>query len=131
MTYPPATPAAQYPATLPRATRLNEGDTPPVTTTTPAPVAPAQPDQPAPVVAPAQPATPAAEPAPAQPATPAAELPTCRGLALSGYGSRAAYQAGAIDGMLKNEGMDFSWDVVTGIGSGALNAAILSMYSVD
>lgn len=27
--------------------------------------------------------------------------------------------------------MNFNWDVVTGVGSGALNAAILSMYTVD
>ena len=78
--------------------------------------------------------TPPAEtpvPATPAPAAPAAELPTCHGLALSGFGSRAAYQAGAIHGMLQKEGMNFNWDVVTGIGSGALNAAILSMYSVD
>ena len=76
-----------------------------------------------------------------------AEYTNCYGLALAGYGSRAAWQAGAIKGLAdalkglkeKDDPMDkhkdelhhYNWDVVGSVGSGAMNAAILSMYNVN
>jgi predicted acylesterase/phospholipase RssA len=85
---------------------------------------------------------------PAEPETPVETAPkvedkNCYGLALAGYGSRAAWEAGAIKGLVEslsglaaapaNEDIDhyYNWDVVGSVGSGALNAAILSMYNVD
>lgn len=53
----------------------------------------------------------------------------CRILALGGGTERGAYQAGAIIGLINNlPAGEAQWDVVTGIGIGALNAMMVANY---
>jgi hypothetical protein len=54
----------------------------------------------------------------------------CRVLALGGGSERGAYEAGVIMGLIQNLPPDeVEWDVVTGIGLGALNAAIVGQVA--
>ena len=57
----------------------------------------------------------------------------CRALAMSGGGSKGAFEAGALYGMYhaKPAGADFDWDVVTGVSAGAINAGALSIFSKE
>lgn len=53
----------------------------------------------------------------------------CYALVLSTGGDKGAYQAGAIQGLVEaTKGNGVQWDVITGIGAGALNAAIVGAY---
>lgn len=55
----------------------------------------------------------------------------CYVLALEGGGDKGAYQAGAIEGLVKYMNRTESqWDVVTGISVGALNGAGLSLFDI-
>eukprot|EP00349_Pseudokeronopsis_sp_Brazil_P011324 CAMPEP_0202977544 /NCGR_PEP_ID=MMETSP1396-20130829/84304_1 /ASSEMBLY_ACC=CAM_ASM_000872 /TAXON_ID= /ORGANISM="Pseudokeronopsis sp., Strain Brazil" /LENGTH=353 /DNA_ID=CAMNT_0049716299 /DNA_START=66 /DNA_END=1127 /DNA_ORIENTATION=- len=50
---------------------------------------------------------------------------------MSGGGSRAAYQAGAIYELIESlPAEDVTWDIVSGVSGGAMNAARMSSYSV-
>jgi len=56
---------------------------------------------------------------------------TCHALALSGGANRGSYEAGVIYGMshiLKSS--DLSYDVVTGVSAGALNAGAISLFPI-
>ena len=53
----------------------------------------------------------------------------CYGLALQGGGDKAAYQVGAIKGLIENlESDEVQYDVITGVGIGAINAAVLAAH---
>lgn len=55
----------------------------------------------------------------------------CRGLALAGGGDKGAYQAGVVQGLVSNlPAGEAEYDVVTGVGCGALNALIFASYPV-
>ena len=56
----------------------------------------------------------------------------CRALALSSGDENAAYQAGALKGIVGSKNFspeDFAYDTVSGISGGALNAVILGNYT--
>lgn len=52
----------------------------------------------------------------------------CYALALQGGGDKASYQAGALAELVANAG-NTSWDVVTGVGIGAINAGIIASHA--
>ncbi|CAG9317327.1 unnamed protein product [Blepharisma stoltei] len=55
----------------------------------------------------------------------------CRALSIGGGTDRGAYEAGAIIGLINSLPADESqWKVVTGVGTGALNALIVSQFSI-
>jgi len=52
-------------------------------------------------------------------------------LALSGGGSKGAYEAGVIYGLVNNGNPeDFQWDAVTGVSVGSINAAGLALFPI-
>ena len=56
-------------------------------------------------------------------------LPTCRGLVLQGGSDKGAYQAGALQGILEALGSEeISYDVISGVTIGAVNAAWMSQF---
>ena len=58
----------------------------------------------------------------------------CIALAMSGGGSKGAFEAGALYGLyhgVENAGTKFNYDVVTGVSAGAINAAGLSLWPID
>jgi predicted acylesterase/phospholipase RssA len=55
--------------------------------------------------------------------------PLCNVLALSGGGSFGAVQMGLLDGLLSNSMIPTSYDIITGISAGGLNAGFLSYYT--
>ena len=54
---------------------------------------------------------------------------TCNVLALSGGGAFGAVQAGILDGLLEAQAVPSTYDVITGISAGGLNAGFLSYYT--
>ena len=53
----------------------------------------------------------------------------CYGLALQGGGDKAAYQVGALEGLINSLPADeVQYDVITGVGIGAINAAIIASH---
>lgn len=54
---------------------------------------------------------------------------TCQVLALSGGGAFGAVQMGVLDGLIATGQAPTSYDIVTGISAGGLNAAFLSYYT--
>tara|TARA_B110001450_G_C17451092_1_gene412077 strand:+ start:43 stop:339 length:297 start_codon:yes stop_codon:yes gene_type:complete len=56
---------------------------------------------------------------------------SCTALAMSGGGSKGAFEAGAMWGLLKNDPNPekYRWDVVTGVSAGSLNAAIVTGFA--
>lgn len=59
----------------------------------------------------------------------AATLDICRGLALQGGSDKGAYQAGVLQGLFKKLGAEgISYDVVSGVTIGAINAAWISQF---
>ena len=52
-------------------------------------------------------------------------------LVLAGGGARAAYQVGALRGIADRAGTDITFPIVTGVSSGAINAAWLSSYDTS
>jgi len=55
----------------------------------------------------------------------------CKVLALSGGGDKGAYEAGVVNGLVNNlPAADVTWDVVTGISAGSINAAAIATYAV-
>lgn len=52
----------------------------------------------------------------------------CYALALQGGGDKAAYQAGALAEIIKQKGAEAQYDVITGVGIGAINGAILASH---
>lgn len=52
----------------------------------------------------------------------------CYALALQGGGDKAAYQAGAIAEILSQKGAEAQYDVITGVGIGSINGAVLASY---
>lgn len=60
---------------------------------------------------------------------PRAQQPYCDVLALSGGGSFGAVQMGVLDGLVSGNMVPVSFDIVTGISAGGLNAGFLSYYT--
>jgi len=61
-----------------------------------------------------------------------AESGKCRALAFSSGDESAAYQAGALSGIVASDKLtaeDYSYDSISGISGGALNAVLLSNYA--
>lgn len=59
-----------------------------------------------------------------------AQSTTCKVLALAGGGDKGAYQAGAIQGLVQAlPAGQATWDVVTGVGIGAVNALAAARYA--
>ncbi len=55
----------------------------------------------------------------------------CHALALSGGGSKGAYEAGVIHGLVHSlEPSEVTWDVVSGVSAGSMNAAGMSIFKV-
>ena len=54
---------------------------------------------------------------------------TCNVLALSGGGSFGAVQGGILEGLLESQSVPASYDVITGISAGGLNAGFLSYFA--
>jgi len=56
---------------------------------------------------------------------------SCTALAMSGGGSKGAFEAGAMWGLVKNDPNPekYKWDVVTGVSAGSLNAAIVTGFA--
>ena len=53
----------------------------------------------------------------------------CKALALSGGGSKGAYEAGVIYGLMhEGDPADYDWDVITGVSVGAINTAAIAMW---
>lgn len=52
----------------------------------------------------------------------------CYALALQGGGDKAAYQAGALAQIIAERGPEAQYDVITGVGIGAINGAILASH---
>jgi predicted patatin/cPLA2 family phospholipase len=52
----------------------------------------------------------------------------CYALALQGGGDKAAYQAGALAQIIAERGAEAQYDVITGVGIGAINGAILASH---
>lgn len=57
------------------------------------------------------------------------QQPVCNVLALSGGGSFGATQMGLLDGLLSNGVIPATYDIITGISAGGLNAGFLSYYT--
>ena len=58
-----------------------------------------------------------------------AQAARCRALAIGGGNDFGAYEAGAVIGLIQGLPLqEAQWDIVTGIGVGATNALMLSMY---
>jgi len=56
-------------------------------------------------------------------------LPICRGLVLQGGSDKGAYQAGALQGLLQKLGAEeISYDVISGVTIGSINAAWMSQF---
>lgn len=56
---------------------------------------------------------------------------SCHALVLSGGGNKGAYEAGAVYGLAHSlPGADVTWDVVSGVSAGALNAGGISIFAV-
>lgn len=54
---------------------------------------------------------------------------TCRCVSFEGGGSKGAYEAGVVDGLLTyGNPEDYTWDVVTGTSTGALNTSAFTQY---
>src|SRR3569833_2686452 len=54
----------------------------------------------------------------------------CRALVMSGGGSKGAYEAGVINGLVNLlDPEDVQYDVVSGVSAGALNAAFVSLFA--
>jgi NTE family protein len=64
--------------------------------------------------------------------TQAQEAKSCRALAMSGGGSKGAFEVGALWGLLKNDPNPekYQWDVITGVSAGSLNAAIVTGFDI-
>jgi predicted patatin/cPLA2 family phospholipase len=58
----------------------------------------------------------------------AAKNGKCYALALQGGGDKAAYQAGALAEIIAEKGEEAQYDVITGVGIGAINGAILAAH---
>lgn len=58
-----------------------------------------------------------------------ASQPVCNVLALSGGGSFGAIQMGVLDGLIQSGNAPATYDIVTGISAGGLNAGFLSYFS--
>jgi len=56
---------------------------------------------------------------------------SCNALAMSGGGSKGAFEAGALWGLVKTDPNPekYKWDVVTGVSAGSLNAAIVTGFA--
>lgn len=56
---------------------------------------------------------------------------SCRALAMSGGGSKGAYEVGVLWGLVKNDPNPekYKWDVITGVSAGALNTAIVTGFA--
>lgn len=55
----------------------------------------------------------------------------CRVLALRGGGSKGAYEAGVLKGLIKNlDPLEYQYDIVVGVSVGALNAAVLAVHEL-
>jgi len=56
---------------------------------------------------------------------------SCKGLAMSGGGSKGAYEIGGLHGLVNNAPTNdhFDWDVVTGVSAGSLNTAIVTGFA--
>jgi predicted acylesterase/phospholipase RssA len=54
----------------------------------------------------------------------------CRALAMSGGGSKGAFEAGALYGLYhaKDAGQDFDYDVITGVSAGSINTGAMSVF---
>ena len=62
-------------------------------------------------------------------ATSSVSAATCKALAMSGGGSKGAFEMGVLYGMYHAKpGSDFDYDVVTGVSAGAINAGALSVF---
>lgn len=60
-----------------------------------------------------------------------ATLEKCQALVIQAAGDQGAYEAGGIIGLIQNaQNGEAQWNVVTGVGVGAINAAIVSQYAV-
>jgi NTE family protein len=57
------------------------------------------------------------------------QQPVCNVLALSGGGSFGAVQMGVLDGLVSSGVVPASYDIITGISAGGLNAGFLSYYT--
>lgn len=62
-------------------------------------------------------------------ATTALKQPICNVLAFSGGGSFGAVELGILDGLVATGAVPVSYDVITGISAGGLNAGFLSYYN--
>jgi len=54
----------------------------------------------------------------------------CRALAMSGGGSKGAFEAGVLYGLYhaKTAGQDFDYDVITGVSAGSINTGAMSVF---
>lgn len=60
-----------------------------------------------------------------------AKQDVCHALVLSGGGNKGAYEAGVVYGLVHSlKGADVTWDVVSGVSAGAMNAAGISIFAV-
>ena len=59
-----------------------------------------------------------------------AEDTSCRALVMSGGGSKGAYEAGVLWGLIKSttDISKFAYDVVTGVSAGAINTGAVSVF---
>eukprot|EP00010_Vexillifera_abyssalis_P003676 CAMPEP_0201552708 /NCGR_PEP_ID=MMETSP0173_2-20130828/16965_1 /ASSEMBLY_ACC=CAM_ASM_000268 /TAXON_ID=218659 /ORGANISM="Vexillifera sp., Strain DIVA3 564/2" /LENGTH=312 /DNA_ID=CAMNT_0047963231 /DNA_START=46 /DNA_END=984 /DNA_ORIENTATION=+ len=56
---------------------------------------------------------------------------TCHAIALEGGGSRGAYEAGVLRGLVEAlPGSEVAWDVATGISAGSINTFVLALFKV-
>jgi predicted acylesterase/phospholipase RssA len=54
---------------------------------------------------------------------------SCEALAMSGGGSKGAYEIGGLWGLVKSSNSSLQWDVVTGVSAGSLNTAIVTGFA--
>lgn len=55
----------------------------------------------------------------------------CHALVMSGGGSKGAYEAGFLYGLAhSNQSIDVTWDVVSGVSAGSINAAFISLFEI-
>jgi len=53
----------------------------------------------------------------------------CRGLALSGGGSKGAYEAGAFEALVKAlPEIEVNYDIITGVSAGSMNAGAIGLF---